>query len=286
MGPDRPHLPLVLCNVSVADLPLRDVIPAAAEAGFEAVSIYGAAVRRSMRRDGIGPEVLAALIREHGLSVTDVEAVADWFAPLPDGLPRWLDPGFDEAGFLDLAAAFGARTLVAVHFGPLPRIEDAADQFGRLCDAAAARGLSVAIEYPAMATLGDVGTAWAIVEAAARPNSGVVHDVWHHDRSPAGDAELALVPPERFLSIQLADAATDPIGPPMEDVRFRRLLSAGELRPADLLRSLVARGVRCPVGIEVFTPFDERPPRVRVRELYENLRATVEAAGLDPDRVE
>ncbi len=280
MGARLPHLPLALCNVSVADLPLREMIPAAAEAGFEAVSIYGAAVRRSVLRDGLGPDRLAALVREHGLTVTDVEAVADWLAPLPDGMPRWLDPGYDETGFLDLAATFGARTLVAVHFGPLPPIDEAAEQFARLCDAAAPRGLSVAIEYPAMATLGDVGTAWAIVEAAARPNSGVVHDVWHHDRSPAGDLELARVPPERFLSIQLADAAAEPIGPPLEDVRLRRLLGVGELRPADILRDLVSRGVRCPVGIEVFTPFDERPPRERVRELYENLRATVEAAGL------
>lgn len=286
MDTDRLHLPLALCNVSVADLPLQEMIPAAAEAGFEAVSIYGAAVRRSERRDGVGPAALAALVREHGLSVTDVEGVADWFAPLPDGLPRWLDPGFDESGFIDLAVTFGARTLVAVHFGPLPPIAEAAEQFGRLCDAAALRGLAVAIEYPAMASLGDLGTAWAIVEAAARPNSGVVHDVWHHDRSPAGDAELALVPPDRFLSIQLADATAEPIGPPVEDVRFRRLLGEGELRPADILRDLIARGVRCPVGIEVFTPFDERAPRVRVRELYENLCATVDAAGLESGRVE
>jgi hypothetical protein len=48
----------------------------------------------------------------------------------------------------------------------------------------------------------------------------------------------------------------------------------------------VARGARCPVGIEVFTAFDERTPRVRVRELYENLRGTVEAAGLESRRVE
>src|SRR4051794_30499718 len=112
MGQDGPRLPMVLCNVSVGDVPLREMIPAAAEAGFDAVSIYGAAVRRSERRDGVGPDRLAALVREHGIAVTEVEAVADWFAPLPPGLPRWLDPGFDESGFLDLAVAFGARTLV------------------------------------------------------------------------------------------------------------------------------------------------------------------------------
>ena len=275
------QLPLVLCNVSVVDLPLHEVIPAAAAAGFEGISIYGAAVRRSMQRDGLGPEELAALVHKHGLAVTDVEAVADWFTPLPDGLPRWLDPGFDEAGFLGLAATFRARTLVAVHFGAQRPVAEAAVQFARLCDAAAERGLAVALEYPAMATVGDVGTAWAIVAAAGRANGGIVHDVWHHDRSPAGDAELAQVPADRIFSIQLADAPAEPTGPLLEDVRHRKLLGAGDLRPAELLRDLVARGVRCPVGIEVLTPFDERAPLVRIQELYDSLRAVAVAAGVE-----
>lgn len=258
------------------------MIPAAAVAGFEAISISGPAVRRSVKRDGLGAAELAHLVRENGLAVTDVEAVADWLAPLPDGLPRWLEPGYDLAGYLELAETFAARTLVAAHFGAVPAIEAAAERFAALCDAAAERGLAVALEYPAMATIGDVGLAWAIAAAAGRPNAGVVHDVWHHDRSAAGAAELARVPADRFFSIQLADAAAEPSGSLIEDVRRRRLLGAGELQPARLLADLLARGVRCPIGIEVFTPFDERPPLVRVQELYDNLRATVTAAGLDP----
>jgi sugar phosphate isomerase/epimerase len=271
--------PLVLCNVSVADVPLRQVIPAAAEVGFDAISVLGGSVRRSVERDGVGPDELAALLREHGLAVTDVEAVSDWLSPLPPDTPRWLDPGLDEEGFLDLAATIGAATVVAAHFGSPPDPADAADQFARLCDRAAERGLRVGLEYPAMATIGDIATAWAVVAGANRTNGGLVHDIWHHDRSPAGAAELAAVPIGRILSIQLADAASVPQGPLIEDVRHRRLLGAGELRPAQQLQDLLARGAACPVGIEVFTAFDRRPPLVRIRELYDNLLATVEAAG-------
>jgi sugar phosphate isomerase/epimerase len=278
------HLPLVLCNVSVADIPLFEVIPAAARAGFDAISVYGGGLRRSIEREGISPAELAELVHENGLYVTDVEAVGDWLSPFPPDQPRWLDPGFDEAGFLELATVFGARTLVAAHFGPATSVDEAARQFGRLCDRAADMGVAVALEYPAMATIADAGTAWAIVQAAARPNGGLVHDLWHHDRSSAGDAELAQVPASAFLSIQLADAAAEAQGPPIDDVRFRRLLGAGDLEPADVLRGLVERGVRCPVGIEVLTAFDRRPPLVRIQELYDSLRTAAVAAGLDPVR--
>lgn len=275
------RLPLALCNVSVADVPLNQVIPAAAAARFDAVSLYGPAVRRSIDRDGIGPAELARMLRDHGLVVTDVEAVGDWLGPPPRDLPRWLDPGFDEHGFLDLAATVGAGTLVATHFGPPAPLDEAARQFAGLCDRAADRGLTVALEYPAMATIADVATAWAVIKGAGRADAGLVHDVWHHARSPSGDAELAAVPAERIRSVQLADASREPVGPPMEDVRHRRLLGTGDLRPAAQLRALVERGVRCPVGIEVFTAFDRRPARERIQELYDNLRAAVLEAGLD-----
>jgi sugar phosphate isomerase/epimerase len=149
-----------------------------------------------------------------------------------------------------------------------------------LCDAAADRDLSVALEYPAMATLGDVATAWAIVERAGRANGGIVHDVWHHDRSTATDADLDAVPADRFLSIQLSDASAERRGPPIEDARYRRLVGEGDLNVVEGLRRLVARGVRCPIGIEVFVSFDLRPVDERIREFADNLRWAATAAGL------
>lgn len=274
------RLPLVLCNVSVADVPLSGVIPAAARAGFDAITIVGGALRRSIERDGIGPDELAAMVREHGLTVTDVEAVGDWWRPLPTDSPTWLQPGFDEAEFLDVATTFGAVNLVATHFGTMGPLDEAAVQFARLCDAAAERSLMVAFEYPAMATVDDVATAWTIVRLADRANGGILHDVWHHDRSPATDAQLDEVPADRFFSIQLSDASAERRGPPIEDARHRRLIGEGDLDVVEGLRHLVARGVRCPIGIEVFVSFDRRPVDVRVREFADNLRWAATQAGL------
>jgi sugar phosphate isomerase/epimerase len=193
--------------------------------------------------------------------------------------PAWQRAVYDESGLLELASVLGARNLAAVHFGAARPIDVAATQSARLCDAAAERGLTVSLEYAAMATISDVATAWAIVSRSGSANGGLVHDVWHHDRSTADDADLAAVPADRILSIQLSDAAAERHGPLVEDVRHRRLLGDGDLHPGATLRALLERGVRCPVGIEVFTPFDRRPVQERVDELANSLRSALPTGG-------
>ena len=53
---DRLGDELMLCNVSVANLPLQQVIPAAAEAGFDSVSVVARAHRRAVERDNPAEE--------------------------------------------------------------------------------------------------------------------------------------------------------------------------------------------------------------------------------------
>lgn len=107
----------VLCNVSVADIALRSVIPAAAAAGFDAITVLGTAVRRSIERDGVGPVELTAMLRDHALTVTDIEAVGDWLTPPPAGQPAWQRAGYDQGGFLELASVLGDLGGVGVHYG-------------------------------------------------------------------------------------------------------------------------------------------------------------------------
>src|SRR3954452_8807625 len=89
---DRLGDELMLCNVSVANLPLQEVIPAAAEAGFDCVSVLARAHRRAVERDGVTSSQLCALIADHGLRVQEVEAAGDWLGPLPIAERPWIDP--------------------------------------------------------------------------------------------------------------------------------------------------------------------------------------------------
>jgi sugar phosphate isomerase/epimerase len=242
---------LVLCNVSVATLPLEAVIPAAARVGFDAISVLARSHRRAVTRAGLTNADLLALLQGHGLLVTDVEAVGDWLAPTPFAEDSMFHPVYGVEQFLEVAEGLRAETLVATHFGPVAPADQASEAFAGLCDRAADRGVRVALEFPAMATVADVRSAWEIVRGAGRANGGLLVDLWHHRRSDASDDDLLQVPADRIFSVQVCDAAAEPIGLPIEDVAHRRLPGDGDLGVADFLASLDRHGVRCPVGVEV-----------------------------------
>ncbi len=204
---------LMLCNVSVATLPLHDVIPAAAAAGFTHISVLARTHRRAVERDGFTNADLRAMLREHGIAVQEVEAIGDWLSAPPVAEHSWMDPVYDSTQLLQLADELDAPTIVATHFGDAVPAEVAAESFARLCDRAAQGGRRIALEFPAMATISDVATAWEVVRLAGRANGGILVDNWHHDRSVGTDDDLDLVPADRIFSVQLSDATAVPTGP-------------------------------------------------------------------------
>jgi sugar phosphate isomerase/epimerase len=270
---------LVLANVSVAGIRLAEVVAAAVSGGFDAISVLGRTRRRALR-DGLTDADMRAMIGDHGLRVTDVEAAGDWLSAPPTDGPAWMDPIYGWEDFIDIAHQLGASTLVAVHFGTPRSLAEAADAFGRLCDRAADQGLRVALEFPAWATIGDVGRAWDVVRESGRDNAGLLVDFWHHRRGGNDDAALRRVPGNRIFSVQVSDAAATPVGPPQEDVLHRRLPGAGELDPAGFLRTLWEMGVTAPLGVEVYdADLVAQGPEVVGPRLYAALRLAVDTAA-------
>jgi sugar phosphate isomerase/epimerase len=270
---------LVLCNVAMATVPFADFVDAASAAGFDAISLLGRAHRRATQKDGLSDADLRTVLDDHGLALTDLEAAGDWLGLPPDGQPKFLDHVYPTERYLDVAAYLGARNVVAVHFGEPAPVDVAAERFVRLGDMAAERGLNVALEFPAFATISDVATAWDVVRLADRPNGGLLVDTWHHRRGGDDDDALAAVDGSKVFSVQLSDAAGPPTGPPLEDVMHRCLPGEGVLGVVDLVRLFDDLGVRAPVGVEVF---DEallaQGPAVAARRLAESLRAVVAEA--------
>jgi sugar phosphate isomerase/epimerase len=267
---------LMLCNVSVASLPLQDVIPAAAAAGFTHISVLARSHRRAIERDGVTNADLRALLRDHAIRVQEVEAIGDWLSPPPTAAHAWMDPVYDCTQLLRLADELDAPTIVATHFGAPAALDVAAEAFARLCDRAGESGRRIALEFPAMATIADVTTAWDVVRRADRANGGILVDNWHHDRSVATDDALDAVPPERIFSVQLSDASAVPIGPPLEDVVHRVLPGDGELEIARWVERLADRGVQCPIGIEVLRrEIVEQGAVAAARALYVSLQRAV-----------
>jgi sugar phosphate isomerase/epimerase len=271
---------LVLSNVSLLTVPLADAVTAAAEAGFDAVSVLARSHRYAVERAGFTTDGIRELAERSGVAITDVETVSDWLAPEPADVPR---PTFvypsDE--MIELAAALGAPTLTALHSGPRPVLDDAAPAFARLCDRAASAGVQIALEFAAWMGIASLADAWDVVRAADRPNGGLLVDLWHHRRTSTDDELLRSIPPDRIFSVQVCDATAQPIGPLEEDVTHRMLPGRGELDVVGFLRTLGDMGVDAPIGIEVFDGAlvaDGAPHAAR--ELHRVLREVVAEAGL------
>jgi sugar phosphate isomerase/epimerase len=125
------------------------------------------------------------------------------------------------------------------------------DRFGHACDRAAEAGLTVVCEFLPIFPLATLRTALHVVEAAARPNGGVLVDNLHLRSSGATPADLAGVDRKLLPYLQLADApAVAPLGTAAlvaEALDHRRWPGEGEL-PVDELLAAVAD---VPISYEV-----------------------------------
>jgi sugar phosphate isomerase/epimerase len=106
--------------------------------------------------------------------------------------------------FLEAGAELGARHVVtAAYDHDRGRL---IDRFGALCDLAAPFGLTIDLEFFPWADVPTLSQAAAVVAAADRPNSGILVDALHFDRSASTIEQLDAVPPSRLPFVHLCDA--------------------------------------------------------------------------------
>jgi sugar phosphate isomerase/epimerase len=256
-------------------------VGAAAGAGFDAVSIWTRTHARATSREGLSEADMRMLLRDHGLVVSEIEAVDTW---LPvEVAPVVGNPPLPVEAFLDLAATLEARAIVAIQSeGPDLPFSLVVEHFGRLCEAARARDLRVALEAPAFSVIDDTNKAWAIVEAAAAENGGVLLDTWHHRRSRATDADLEKIPADRFFGLQLADGPSTAEADLLQETIWRRQPPGlGDFELPALLRQLDEQGVRSVVGAEVYDEDgDHSDPAATALRLAGQLDQLFDAAGV------
>jgi sugar phosphate isomerase/epimerase len=251
---------LVLCSGTVPrHISFRERLGAAADAGYDAISLWGRDYARA-RHDGHDDAEMRSMLDDHGLVVAEVDP-AWWWTPGAAAIhiPVELDTlevfSHGEDDLMRMAEAMGARSLNAADvLGGTWNIDAAAEAFAALCDRAAGHGLLVHLEWLAWSRIPDVATAWAIVRGADRPNGGLNVDTWHCARTGTTLDELRAVPGERVLAVQLSDAPSRAEENLIEaTLHDRALPGRGELDLSGYLGALGEIGVTCPVGVEVFS---------------------------------
>jgi sugar phosphate isomerase/epimerase len=276
---------LTFMNGCMVRVPFRDLVPAVAAAGFEALTIWPNVWRHALGRDGFDLAGMKALLDDHGVVLTDVEVSRDWVPRSGDDATGPTGMAGERQEFFAVCSALGGSTVVAVHDAPSGLVLDRdAEAFAGLCDDAAEHGLRVALEFMPFSAVRDVQEAWALVNTAGRANGGLVFDLWHHVRSGCPDDAVRAVPASRIVTVQLADGPAIPTSPDLAaEARGGRLLpGTGEMRLATLLAALREMGVCADVGPELDVPVGARPVEELARELMAATTATLAASGWTP----
>lgn len=249
---------LSLHHLTMIDASPLELVDAAAAGGFDYCGIRLVAPRPGdpmvdIVEDREAVRSLARRLDDTGVRLLDIEAI-------------WLAPDTDIAALrkpLEIGAGLGARHVLTVgHDGDPARL---ADNFGRLCDMAAALGMTVMLEFITYCAVRTLADARRTVEASGRPNTGILVDTLQFFRSGARPSELDGIPPRLVPYMQLCDgplAAPASVEALRQEARTdRRLPGAGELPVRELLRHLprgIVLSLEAPSSILKGRPYAEQ----------------------------
>ena len=230
---------------------LVDRVREAAEAGYTGIGLFEADYA-AMRHSGLSDENMLEILREHGISVQEIEFLFDWCY---DGERDQASAEIRENLFR-MAEVFRPHHLSGGDVNSpeeLPQLSIVAERFGAVCDRVAHLDVNVVFEFLPWTGVPDIRTASEIVERANRPNGGIILDAWHYFRGPSNLDQLSDVDPRSIMAIALCDAAA-PEGDPIEDTTRRRLLPGqGTFDLVGLLSALRAQGVSAPISVEILS---------------------------------
>ncbi|MGW0802540.1 sugar phosphate isomerase/epimerase family protein [Nonomuraea sp. NPDC002799] len=274
MTPDHA---ITLCAMTLRHASLPERLRAAAEAGFDSVG-FTLDQYRAARADGLTDAALRRLLGAHGLRVAELESPWDWAAAgSGSGVV-----GQDEEADLLLHAleALECGQLNAVQFTAYPD-ELLAERLAALAERVAASGARVALEFMPFSEIRTLGHAWRLVRDSGAPAAGLLLDHWHYRRSGATPADLAAIPPERVLSVQLNDVRPTPGDDLRYEARHLRLLPGAGA--AAFVRELDALGVTARMSAEIWADdLDLLPPAEAAGQIHGATIRTLAAAGHHP----
>jgi len=247
LGPED----LVLCAGTLAKASFRERVDAAVAGGYRGLSLFPSDVRRA-RAEGLDDATMRGLLEENGLGVAELDPLMSWLPGVDPGAGPFATT---ENECYEIARSIGGRGINCVVFSPEPIEQDVVvESFAALCDRAAEHGLLIHLEFMPWTQIATVLDALTIVEAADRPNGGIMLDTWHHFRGPLTNATLAeRVPIEKILAVQLNDAPAQAEENVVEEtLNRRRVPGDGDIDLPEVLRILRDGGSPAPLGIEVF----------------------------------
>jgi len=228
---------------------LAERAQAAAQAGYVGIGLANDDLDTLIAKHGHAE--IKSIIKAAGLEYLEFEVLLDWFA---DG-ERRAASDIERNKLLDAAEKLGAYQIkvggdISGSTWPLERMTES---FAELSHQARDAGSKVSIEIFPDSNIRDLPTAIAIAEGADPRYGGLLLDIWHLTRGGIAYADIATIPPEYIMHIELDDAGPQ-VGSIMEDTLLRRRLPGeGDFDIPGFLRAVADTGYDGLYGVEILS---------------------------------
>lgn len=236
---------------STSPVPIAKRVAAVADAGYTGFGLVYDDLLAI--RDSIGFATLRDMVRDAGLTHTEIELIEHWWVPRgePGNSYHVRDLLFEaadvlEPAFIKIGSELGPRTTTP---------EQLIAPLRELAHQTVEHGTRLAIETMPFSIIATVPMGAEIVAAVDHPDVGLLVDAWHVFRAGTSLAELdATLPAEYIFGVELDDAATEVVGTLFEDTVERRLLCGdGSFDLAGLIQLLHGKGFDGPWGVEILS---------------------------------
>jgi sugar phosphate isomerase/epimerase len=227
----------------------RDRVEAAARAGFKGFGIWHSDLDHVLERRTL-PE-MRQILDDNGIKHVELEFLTDWFL---DG-ERKTKSDIQKRKLLKAAEVLGAHHVKVGDFFQeqvsMPRLVEA---FRSLCDEAAEHGTPIAFELMPFAMVRTLKETLEMVEEAGAKNGGICFDLWHVAKLGIPNDEIARVPWQFIVSVELNDGTfTAPWSLHEDTINHRRLCGEGEFDVRGFIDCVRKAGYTGPWGIEVLS---------------------------------
>jgi len=238
----------------------KDRVEAAARAGFKGLGIWHADLDHTLKSRSL--KEMKQILDDNGMKYLELEFLRDWFV---DG-ERKKQSDVEKKKLLEAAAALHAKHVKVGDFDstktPMPRL---IESFAALCADAAKYGATIGFELMPFAMIVTLKDALAMVEGAGAKNGGIILDTWHVAKLGIPYEEVARMPKQYLVSVELNDGTYEAPWSLFEDtINHRRFCGEGEFEVKRFIECVWKTGYTGPFGIEVLSQELRQKPLVEV----------------------
>jgi sugar phosphate isomerase/epimerase len=227
----------------------QDRVRAIAKAGFKGMGIWHSDLAHILERRTL--QEMKRILDDNGIKHIELEFLADWFM---EGEQK-KESDVRKKMLLTAAEVLGARHVKVGDFlrqkTPMPRL---IESFAVLCADAADHGTKIIFELMPFAMIDTLPDALTMISGSGAKNGGIGIDLWHMVKLGIPHEDVARIPKEYLLAIEINDGTfTAPWSLHEDTINHRRLCGEGEFDVKGFVARMLKAGYQGPWGIEVLS---------------------------------